>query len=1441
MSQLKKIFLLSTTLVLINSCSWILRNGDGNSISSEIPRVAKEVLRGTKKLSPEYRKEVMKYIQNRCIEHKFDSGEENHLYGKECLQGQKIVIRTGKIAEAEPVSNFSAVIEGESHGVRTEMGKEPDFINKVYKLPYSLVSDHEDNSPVSWLKALLSKEKKDFIGLPETEYHIIFEILGNYLVLFKASKKLEDIPSMERTSIPHDEETKRPSVDKDGFYKLPFLGYKIKSCYTEHKKTPQGEYTNSHRLVCNSNKENLESLNSMYIEGLDGIGKNIKNTGKIKYITLEGAPEPYKMPIKKNLFPTDYFDGEWFLAFGLSEMPLVDGELPPENAFHVRLNKTDGYLEAQDISGSVPDNQRHVIPLLPVEWVDYELNKEGGNFINFGEILDKNLISTQTNYLKIQFDKFGAFNKKFGSKQTPSETNITDLLVTKNYFSFKARAPYTYTVRREDIDGSPFGSTETKTVTAIYQYSLLRKSALDTKGFLPRRFYREDSNKYFGVLSIEPQDIARTGESTASDLRDHVRMIRFNTSLNSEEEKASNTKIIKWYFSKKSSKKDRHRDLARQAINIYNRAFELIRSEESDTKIRMELIEDPPKDLGDLRYNIINLIDREENSGVVDSILGFAPSYIYADTGQIISSSTNVFIQNTEEIYIEEARRYTRHKIFQLKNPIKNPTNSMRGQEVASEYIKTQIEKKCDSLIKYIDDKKKSIPLPLPDKALNDKDELITCGKKLAEEHILNVILHEMGHSLGLAHNFKASLDKANYYKSVDEINQICPNTKDFEIARSFIFSDDGKIKEYPKSSSVMDYLPSGIRFLSCLGKYDLAALRFLYNEELETKDGGTVALNLVTDPLQQGQLSDKGRDFLNKVKTYQHCSDWLNADNQRLGKGIEESTLCAKWDYGSSPKEIVEYYIDRIKRDFNSRRYRYDRSSGTVNNVGSWISSGNRDLTAIKFLYGKWVKLKDSYLNSIGERPIYRIASGEQSATTYREVINGGKGGSKQYARYFEIREPIYEFLTDILFQESMQCELAECTRWNEDKNCSQYEEETKRFVNLQTVALRESIHRRADKPFYVENCYSPDIKEFFRSQDLTITGEKGIEDFKFYNFVEGQEHVSQEGWNIIPYNVSHNFLTIQNLGDNIFSDLMKELDLFEDFKVRLFKSILEPKVSLNRTDLVKIKNIYNELFLKNLNSIKQEDSDVFEQNQNYLQSVILREGLGTNSFHSALNMSLSSNSVELLPFPFVRDVYRCHFKGEEDAVCSDWIDRYAAPTTHLLELWDENEVSNSSVDLQNNNESSNSSVDLQNNNESTELNELCPLPFVASGGDLPLNMSSLEIQTFSHNKGQAIDHLTKCLVSLNETLRRESGSLVFPFSIEGFAADAIRTYNDNLRAIELLTDSQQEALNPFQEMELSFREEYKNQLDEIIQSISHSSGGPKFGPINAILNQVH
>lgn len=106
------------------------------------------------------------------------------------------------------------------------------------------------------------------------------------------------------------------------------------------------------------------------------------------------------------------------------------------------------------------------------------------------------------------------------------------------------------------------------------------------------------------------------------------------------------------------------------------------------------------------------------------------------------------------------------------------------------------------------------------------------CGQKIYDalraEVYVGVTIHEMGHNMGLRHNFKGSYDAMNYYDRYWEVREhdgtVGPRTSDpitqYEI--------ENRLEDYAYTS-IMDY---GAKFNSDfmkLGRYDYAAINYAY------------------------------------------------------------------------------------------------------------------------------------------------------------------------------------------------------------------------------------------------------------------------------------------------------------------------------------------------------------------------------------------------------------------------------------------------------------------------------------------------------------------------------------------------------------------------------------------------------------------------------------
>ncbi len=127
----------------------------------------------------------------------------------------------------------------------------------------------------------------------------------------------------------------------------------------------------------------------------------------------------------------------------------------------------------------------------------------------------------------------------------------------------------------------------------------------------------------------------------------------------------------------------------------------------------------------------------------------------------------------------------------------------------------------------------------------------------IREQFHVSVIAHEMGHSMGLRHNFTGSIDSLNYkiqywqIRTRNGAEKACPNV--------FVPNTDGTICTGPRwmdpvtdqetnnllwkwgSTTVMDYPGDQTQDMNDIGAYDKAAMRFCYGQTVDVDTDSTV------------------------------------------------------------------------------------------------------------------------------------------------------------------------------------------------------------------------------------------------------------------------------------------------------------------------------------------------------------------------------------------------------------------------------------------------------------------------------------------------------------------------------------------------------------------------------------------------------------------------
>lgn len=225
-------------------------------------------------------------------------------------------------------------------------------------------------------------------------------------------------------------------------------------------------------------------------------------------------------------------------------------------------------------------------------------------------------------------------------------------------------------------------------------------------------------------------------------------------------------------------------------------------------------------------------------------------------------------------------------------------------------------------------------------------------GIFLAGVYYGKTIVHELGHNLGLRHNFKGSNDEDNYFTQ-DE-------------------AESHGLTVIPGYSSIMDYNPSMLNALPVYGPYDLAALRFGYRRELETLTDNTITAQDGTesattessyvsvadidsaiydslfdeespllssdeegyDGVVEAMANRLAEEGLSSLKEYKFCTDGnvsLNYD-------------CNRHDEGRNVEEIVAYKQERYDDLYYTRVIRGDSANFTEDTISSFASMRIRE-----------------------------------------------------------------------------------------------------------------------------------------------------------------------------------------------------------------------------------------------------------------------------------------------------------------------------------------------------------------------------------------------------------------------------------------------------------------------------------------------------------------
>ncbi len=184
-------------------------------------------------------------------------------------------------------------------------------------------------------------------------------------------------------------------------------------------------------------------------------------------------------------------------------------------------------------------------------------------------------------------------------------------------------------------------------------------------------------------------------------------------------------------------------------------------------------------------------------------------------------------------------------------------------------------------------------------------------------------LTHEMGHNLGLRHNFAGSEDKDNFY-SADEL-------KAMGLTRQFSYS------------SVMDYGYHSNKELQIMGKYDIAALRFGYAEQVEVQKD---------DKVQIIPLAQYRADASAKLKAYKYCTD----------ENVDVNPNCKRFDEGTTLTEIATHWMNYYEDIYAHRNFRNGLQDFSIADDAAAASRLKTVMFNLRMIFERYDDIKQTY-----------------------------------------------------------------------------------------------------------------------------------------------------------------------------------------------------------------------------------------------------------------------------------------------------------------------------------------------------------------------------------------------------------------------------------------------------------------------------------------------
>jgi len=995
-------------------------------------------------------------------------GADRELLAISSYEGQDFVLTTGKLkANAQTSNKFK--IEDQRANTQARV-KNFDFVEYTSQDPLKLTGDTM------------------MLGRPDTtnKYKVRYVFEGNLLKVMKVAR-LEDLST--------DEVEVKTDAGKD-FYMVPIVSYSVTYHSMDTKRNERNEKTSNLELVAQQSRGQATHF-------------KIDMNSKTRAIFLS----------KATVLPADYFteqdSTDWYYSMTVVSQNyqeednswlgyLVSMDKYGREATKVRARKIEDKVVFYNVGiddrltenlNSRQELQSAAISLAG-EFIDYRLTETG-----------KTTTVKEESHKEQAWDKRKFVDLKLKDTKIPGLdleiSEIKDVQIDDGYFSFL-------------VQSEKFGG--------LVRFSLLNakhyQKSLMAEGAKPyqRKVYFGRDQELFGFFKTTQESLSTFDRSKTTQKEQLVFVNRFNPTR----------PVIE--FRLNHSAPEWTEEIVIRSAAAWNATFKA-----AGSPIRIRVLDEKTKKVlrgyaGDLRYSLVNMYSDVDGAGDWG---GLGPSLADSQTGEIIMATANMnVITYTDgmEATLNQFLLATRGQLDQ-KYVLGIPLPSLRAvQDTAAKTISfvgnvlgiknviqlNVLDPKTNSFVKgslpYYDQQSRKIVNDMKFTAANKtqavklsnqvlfenrfemlngniqqqvkevcpdlfaqsqktEDEAIDvalikkCAIELSKPILISVTLHEMGHNFGLRHNFYGSTDYKNF----------------FQKTKMKVGQQD--VETQWRTSTVMDYLSFNYMNMTQPGLYDIAAIRWGYEDALEDASGKVVKINSAQSTVEQMQ---------GNIRKYKYCTD-ENVDVFQI------DPMCARHDSGVSPgltkeevakgakepNRVLEVVEDHIRGFETSIAIHNNRMGKHAEKDMQTLAMQRVDrfLLPMKKIYDQW-RFHLGNVAGNGNEYLEKYDTEEKFKALVQKALDPKVVGAEQArlnAQYKEAADRIFGFYTYMAFVPDYSC-IAKKTIGGK---------ETVRIYSFSKI--QNSLHSSTNG-YTAKNCQDPKVHSFLKTQyDASIIAEGG------------------------------------------------------------------------------------------------------------------------------------------------------------------------------------------------------------------------------------------------------------------------------------------------------------------------------------------------------------